>query len=185
MRSSFGLACAGAEAPLPLAARELRGERVEALLPEPPELLEPRIDLVERRRVDGVEPPGAIRPDRREPAVAQDLEVLRDRRLRDPELGLDDGGDRPGGVLAFGEELQDPPPDRVAEDVERVHEGNRKGPCLYKSTVKSMSESRRRDHAGAAPPPRPPPGGGQRPAQAGSALGSRTTTAVWRERLRA
>ena len=48
--------------------------------------------------------------------------MLRDGRLRDAELGLDDGGDRPRGQLAVGEELEDPPPDRVAEDVERVHE---------------------------------------------------------------
>ena len=73
------------------------------------------------RRVDGVEPPRAVRPDGREAAVAQDPEVLRDGRLRDPELGLDDRGDRPRGQLAIGEQLEDPPPDRVAQDVERVH----------------------------------------------------------------
>ena len=47
--------------------------------------------------------------------------MLRDGRLRDPELGLDDGGDRPRAQLAVGEQLEDPPPDRVAEDIERVH----------------------------------------------------------------
>ena len=120
---SFGrVGGGGAQAALALAAGELRRERVEALLPERAEVVEPVLDLAERRRVDGVEPPGALGPDRREPAVAQDLEVLRDGRLRDPELRLDDRGDRPGGQLAVGEQLEDPPPDRVAEDVERVHE---------------------------------------------------------------
>ena len=85
-------------------------------------MLEPVIDLAERGGVDGIEPPGPGGPDRREPAVAQDLQVLRDRRLRDPELRLDDGADLPGGMLTIGEQLQDPPTDRVAEDVEGVHE---------------------------------------------------------------
>ena len=118
------VACAvvvAAEAALALAAGELGRERVEPLVPEPAEGVEPVVELVERRRVDGVEPPRAVRPDRREAAVAQDLEVLRDGRLRDAELGLDDRGDRPRGQLAVGEQLEDPAADRVAEDVERVH----------------------------------------------------------------
>ena len=86
------------------------------------EVGEPVVELAERRRVDGVEPAGALGSDVREPAVAQDLEVLRHGRLRDPELGLDDGRDRPRGQLAIGEQFEDPPADRVSEDVERVHE---------------------------------------------------------------
>ena len=109
------------EAALALAARELGRERVEPLVPEPAEVVEPVVELVERRRVDGVQPARALRPDRREPAVAQDLEVLRDGRLRDPELGLDDRRDRARGQLAVGEQLEDPAADRVSEDVERVH----------------------------------------------------------------
>ena len=112
----------GAEATLAPAACQLGRERVEALVPEPAEVVEPLVDLSERRRVDRVEPAGAVGPDRREAAVAEDLEVLRDGRLRDAELGLDDRGDRPRRQLALGEELEDPPADRVAEDVERVHE---------------------------------------------------------------
>ena len=99
------------------------------------EWVEPRIDLVERRRVDRVEPSGAVRPDRREAAVAQHPEMLRDGRLRDPELGLDDGGQRPGGQLPIGEQLQDPPSDRVTQDVERVHADQSRSICLYKSTL--------------------------------------------------
>ncbi len=80
---------AAREAPFTFATREVGRERVESLLPEAAERVEPCVDVVERRRVDGVEPPGALGPDRREAALAQDLEVLRDGRLRDPELGLD------------------------------------------------------------------------------------------------
>ena len=47
--------------------------------------------------------------------------MLRDGRLRDAEFGLDDRGDRARGQLTVSEELEDPPADRVAEDVERVH----------------------------------------------------------------
>ena len=84
-------------------------------------MVEPVVELAERRRVDRVQPARALGPDGREPAVPQDLEVLRHGRLRDPELGLDDGRDRPRGQLAVGEQLEDPAADRVAEDVERVH----------------------------------------------------------------
>ena len=60
---SFVSVAGGGEAPVALAAGELGRERVEALLPEPAELVEPHVDLLERCRVDGVQPPGAVRPD--------------------------------------------------------------------------------------------------------------------------
>jgi hypothetical protein len=47
--------------------------------------------------------------------------VLRHAGLGDPELRLDRRRDGAGRLLAVGEELEDPPPDRVAEDVERMH----------------------------------------------------------------
>ena len=65
--------------------------------------------------------------------------MLRDGRLRDPELGLDDGRDRPGRELAIGEELEDPPSDRVAQDVERVHGPHNRSRDLYKSSMKYWS----------------------------------------------
>ena len=111
----------GTEPTVTLAAGQLGREGVEPLIPEPAEMVEPAIQLVERCRVDGIEPPGSCRPDRGEPAVTQHLEMLRHGRLGDPEFGLDDDGDLPGGQLPIGEELQDPASDRVAEDIERVH----------------------------------------------------------------
>jgi hypothetical protein len=41
--------------------------------------------------------------------------------LGDPELGLDDRSDRAGGLLAVGQQFQDPAAYRVPEDIERVH----------------------------------------------------------------
>ncbi len=119
--SPFGGGDRGTQAPLALAPGELGRERVEALAPEPAEVVEPVVQLVERRGVDRIEAACALGPDGREPAVAQDLQVLRHGRLRDAELGLDDRGDRPGRQLAIGEQLQDPASDGVSEDIERVH----------------------------------------------------------------
>ena len=47
--------------------------------------------------------------------------MLRHRGLRDAELALHDVADRTRGPLAVGHQLQDPPPHRVTEDVERFH----------------------------------------------------------------
>ena len=43
------------------------------------------------------------------------------RRLGDRELRLDGGTDGPRRLLAVGEQFENAPPDRIAEDVERVH----------------------------------------------------------------
>jgi hypothetical protein len=47
--------------------------------------------------------------------------VLRHGGLGDAELAPDHRRDRPRGLLAVGEQLEDPAADGVAEDVERVH----------------------------------------------------------------
>jgi len=79
-------------------------------------------DEAQRRGVDRVEAAGAVGPHVHEPALPQHPEVLRHRRLRDPELGLDRLRDRPRGCLALEQEFEDAPAHRVAEDVERVHQ---------------------------------------------------------------
>lgn len=103
------------------AARELDGEGVEVMLPVAPERLEPRIDLAKWRRVDRIEPARAFGAHGREAGLAQHAEVLGHTGLRDPEIGLDDVADRTGALLSIGEQLEDPPPDRVAQHVERMH----------------------------------------------------------------
>jgi hypothetical protein len=83
-------------------------------LPEATEALEPLVELLEGLGSDGVEAPGAFGADAREPALSQNLEVLRHSGLRDPEFLLDDLDDRARRVLTVGEQLQDPSPDRRA-----------------------------------------------------------------------
>jgi hypothetical protein len=56
--------------------------------------------------------------------------VLGHGGLGDAELGADDRGDRSRGLLALGQQLEDPAPDRVAEDVERVHDSNLQLPLI-------------------------------------------------------
>src|SRR5262249_61963466 len=85
--------------------------------------------------VDGVEASGALGADGREAAVAEHLQVLRDRGLGDAELGPHDRGDRARGQLTLGEQLQDATANRIAEDVERVHAVHNSRPDLYKSTL--------------------------------------------------
>lgn len=67
--------------------------------------------------------------------LPQHAQMLRDPRLGNPELRLDDGGDRTGGLLTLGEQLQDPAPHRVAENVERVHSDEDDTHDLYKSNL--------------------------------------------------
>lgn len=47
--------------------------------------------------------------------------MLGDRRLRDPELGLNGRADGAGGHLALGDQLENPATHRIAEYIERVH----------------------------------------------------------------
>ena len=121
------------EATRSFAPGEFGGERIHPLVPEPAEVVHPVVELAERRGIDRVEPARALRADGGEAALAQDLQVLRDGRLRDPELRLDDRRDRARRDLAIGEQLEDPAPNGVAQDVERVH-----GPILEYATYISQ-----------------------------------------------
>ena len=47
--------------------------------------------------------------------------MLGDRGLGDTELGLDGGAQRSGVLFTLGQQLQDPPPDRLAQHIEGVH----------------------------------------------------------------
>jgi len=90
--------------------------------PHPTEAVDPLVDLVQGLGPDGVEAAGALGPGRGEAVLPQHSEVLGDRGLGDPELGGDHLGDRARGGLPVGQELEDPASDRIAEDVERVHD---------------------------------------------------------------
>src|SRR4051794_23726606 len=106
----------------PLAAPQLGPERVEALRPERAEGAEPRVDLRQGSRVEGVEAAASVRAHGGEAALAQDLELHRHRRLADAERLRDDLDHVAGGPLALDQQLEDAPAHGVAEDVEGVHQ---------------------------------------------------------------
>ena len=89
--------------------------------PVPAEPVEPGVGCLQPDRINGVEPARALGPNSGEARLPQHAQMLGNRRLGDPELGLHHLTDRPGGKLTFGEQFEDPPPDGFAEDVERMH----------------------------------------------------------------
>ena len=103
------------------ASGQLGAEGVQSLLPGAAQLRHPCLDLVEGGGLDGVQPPGAIGADGREPVLPKHPQVLGHRRLADPELGADPRRDIAGRALLLGEELQDPSTNGVTHDVERLH----------------------------------------------------------------
>ena len=148
MLLSFGAGVRSCESARPPTTGELGRQRFQGRGPETPEPVEPRVDVAQRGCVHGVEAPGALGPHAGEAAVAQDAEVLRDARLRDPEVGLDGRADRTGGHLAVGEQFEDPPTHRVAEHIECVHPAIYIRFCLYKSS-RIYARLRSRSRAGA------------------------------------
>src|SRR5688500_17312033 len=80
-------------APPPLTADHLGRQGIETTAPEHAELVEPRVDLLHRRGVDGVEAPRAVDSHGGKTAVAQHAQVLRHGRLRDSEFALRDRHD--------------------------------------------------------------------------------------------
>jgi hypothetical protein len=84
--------------------------------------IQPNVDFRQRLCIDRVDASCALGANRREAALTQDLELLRDLRLCDAELTLDDFDDLTGRVFAVGEEFQDAPPNGIAEDFEGVHQ---------------------------------------------------------------
>src|SRR5262249_5363646 len=114
--------CSKLSAAAALAAGDLGRKRFELVRPEAAELIEPGVDLAQRRGFNRISPPRAVAAHAGEARLAQHFQVLRDRGLGDAELALDDGDDVSRAVLACGEQLQDTAPHRIAEDVEGVHQ---------------------------------------------------------------
>lgn len=107
--------------PLSLTSRHLGGQSLERTGPQSAEPLEPFIGFPEGVGTDRVEPLRAIPTHLREPALPEYPEVMRHRRLGDTEPLLDGVGDVTGRPFSTGQLVEDAAPDRVAEDVERVH----------------------------------------------------------------
>jgi hypothetical protein len=117
-----GVQASCGEAALSLPAGELGAERVELRQPEALEGGEPVAGLARAAGVDRVQTAPSLGPDGGEAVLAQDAQVLGDGRLADPELLPHDLADLARAQLpVVGEELEDPSPHRIAEDVERMH----------------------------------------------------------------
>lgn len=99
--------------------------------PEPTKVGQPLVSLPKRLRRHGVEPPRAHGTHPGEPVLAQHLQVLRHGRLGNAELVLHNRGHLTGGPLTVGEQLENPPPNGITENVEGVHHT-----ILYKGAVK-------------------------------------------------
>jgi len=110
-----------AGAPGALARGKFGCQSVETLNPEAPVRLQPLIDLPQRFRVHRVEPPRSLRANGGEAVLPKNPEMLGHSRLRDAEPGLDVGANLAGRTLAVGQQLKDVSPNRIPEDVERVH----------------------------------------------------------------
>jgi hypothetical protein len=109
-------------APLAFAAGDFGRESFEMAGPEVAEAGEPLVDLAQGLGLDGVDAARAVDARRGEAIVAQHFQMLRNGSLGDAVLVLDHLDDRAGGQFAIGEELENAPPHRVAEDVESVHQ---------------------------------------------------------------
>jgi len=96
-------------------------EGVQALLPKSAKLADPGVDLLKRLRIHRINPSGSLDADSDEAALAQCPEMLRNARLRDAELFLNDLGQTASGALAAGEEFQNPAPHRITQNVKSMH----------------------------------------------------------------
>src|SRR5690606_10091202 len=90
---------------LGLAAPHLGGEVLEGVAPEGAVVGQPLVDGPQRAGVERVDPAPALGPDPGEAGVPQHLELLRDGRLGDAELGAYDVDDLARAELALGEQL--------------------------------------------------------------------------------
>src|SRR4051794_22862752 len=116
--------------------------------PEAPEAVEPHVDLLQRPGVHRVQPPGPAGPHGGQAAVPEHPEVLRDGRLGDPELRLDDRADRTGGQLPLGQQLEDPPPHRIAKYIERVHLSRVSAPAYISKILCRTGQAARHGNGG-------------------------------------
>src|SRR5262249_44832412 len=107
--------------PLPFAPRDLCRERVQLRLPKTPELADPGIHRLKSRNIHRIEPSLRLRPDPGEAALPQDLEVLRHRRLRNPELASYRRYHLPRGHFPPAKQFEDTAAHRIGQDVKDVH----------------------------------------------------------------
>ena len=79
------------------------------------------INLPQRSRVDGVKSARSFGAYGGEAGLPEHSQVLRHRRLSDAKLRRDRCHHSTGRMLARGQELEDPTPDGITEDIQSVH----------------------------------------------------------------
>ena len=93
-------------------------EQVETRCPELPVGRQPRVEVLKRRRPQPIDAPLRVRADFDEPRVAEDAQVLGDRRLADGQV-VDKLANR---QIRASEQIQNAAPVGLGEDFERrVH----------------------------------------------------------------
>ena len=107
--------------PLAFPSRNFRRQCVHLRFPEISELPDPAVHRLQPRRIHRIESPLRVRPHPCKSAFAQHLEMLRHRRLRDPELFLSPPRLRRTPSPPT-EQFEDAPAHWIREDVEDVHQ---------------------------------------------------------------
>lgn len=79
------------------------------------------INLPQPSRVDGVKSARSFGAYGGEAGLPEHSQVLRHRRLSDAKLRRDRCHHSTGRMLARGQELEDPTPDGITEDIQSVH----------------------------------------------------------------
>ncbi len=103
------------------ATSQLGAERIEPGAPVLPELIKPVINFQQRSRIDGVKSPRSFGAHGGKTGLPEHSQVLRHRRLSYAKLRRDRCHHRTGRMLPQGQELEDPTPDGITEDIQRVH----------------------------------------------------------------
>ena len=91
------------------------------MFPKSAKLVYPGIDLLKRIRVNRIDSSWPFDSNSDEAAFAQCPEMLRNARLRNAKLFLDDVRDTSGAAFATGEEFENPAPHRIAENIKSMH----------------------------------------------------------------
>lgn len=104
-----------------LATGDLGRERVEARGPEIAEGMQPRVDLLQTRSIEAIDPRGAVASHGGESVLPKDAKVLRDCGLRDRVVAPDRVDQFARASVTARELLKNAAPNRVAEDIEGVH----------------------------------------------------------------
>jgi hypothetical protein len=100
-----------------LASSQLGAEGIEPGAPVLAELVEPAIHFLQWVGIDGIQSPGPFGAYGSKAGLPQDTQMLRYRRLANPEFCGDNLNDRTGRMFSRSQKLQDPTPYRITEDV--------------------------------------------------------------------